>query len=57
MLIVSRVGASVLVIADIAGYLQTRCCFFLMNIHTKPRTIFFARVSILQSTGTIANLL
>jgi 6-phosphofructo-2-kinase/fructose-2,6-biphosphatase 4 len=27
------------------GYLQTRCCFFLMNIHTRPRTIFFARVS------------
>ncbi|RSH84266.1 uncharacterized protein EHS24_005780 [Apiotrichum porosum] len=27
----------------IEGYLQTRCCFFLMNIHTKPRTIFFAR--------------
>lgn len=26
------------------GYLQTRCCFFLMNIHTKPRTIYFARV-------------
>jgi hypothetical protein len=29
----------------IEGYLQTRCCFFLMNIHTRPRTIFFARVS------------
>lgn len=28
----------------IEGYLQTRCCFFLMNIHTRPRTIFFARV-------------
>ncbi|KAL1410010.1 hypothetical protein Q8F55_004012 [Vanrija albida] len=27
----------------IEGYLQTRCCFFLMNIHTRPRTIFFAR--------------
>ncbi|WWC72588.1 uncharacterized protein I206_106550 [Kwoniella pini CBS 10737] len=27
----------------IEGYLQTRCCFFLMNIHTKPRTIYFAR--------------
>ena len=31
---------------DIAsGYLQTRCCFFLMNIHNQPRTIYFARVS------------
>lgn len=29
----------------IEGYLQTRCCFFLMNIHTRPRTIYFARVS------------
>lgn len=28
----------------ITGYLQSRCCFFLMNIHTKPRTIYFARV-------------
>ncbi|KIR42374.1 6-phosphofructo-2-kinase/fructose-2,6-bisphosphatase [Cryptococcus deuterogattii 99/473] len=27
----------------IEGYLQTRCCFFLMNIHTRPRTIYFAR--------------
>lgn len=27
----------------IEGYLQTRCCFFLMNIHTKPRVIYFAR--------------
>ncbi|ORX41018.1 putative cytoplasm protein [Kockovaella imperatae] len=27
----------------IEGYLQTRCCFFLMNIHTTPRTIYFAR--------------
>ncbi|GFZ48093.1 hypothetical protein JCM24511_05841 [Saitozyma sp. JCM 24511] len=28
---------------QIEGYLQTRCCFFLMNIHTRPRTIYFAR--------------
>ncbi|KAI9637032.1 6-phosphofructo-2-kinase-domain-containing protein [Dioszegia hungarica] len=27
----------------IEGYLQSRCCFFLMNIHTSPRTIYFAR--------------
>ncbi|EAL23054.1 hypothetical protein CNBA5790 [Cryptococcus deneoformans B-3501A] len=27
----------------IEGYLQTRCCFFLMNIHTRPRNIYFAR--------------
>ncbi|KAK4688614.1 hypothetical protein P7C73_g1500, partial [Tremellales sp. Uapishka_1] len=25
------------------GYLQTRCCFFLMNIHNRYRTIYFAR--------------
>jgi 6-phosphofructo-2-kinase/fructose-2,6-biphosphatase 4 len=31
--------------ADKTGYLQSRCCFFLMNIHTTPRTIYFARVS------------
>lgn len=29
----------------VIGYLQSRCCFFLMNIHTTPRTIYFARVS------------
>lgn len=34
------------------GYLQTRCCFFLMNIHTKPRTIFFARVGGMSSQLT-----
>jgi 6-phosphofructo-2-kinase/fructose-2,6-biphosphatase 4 len=32
------------------GYLQTRCCFFLMNIHTKPRTIYFARVRLLSTS-------
>ncbi|KAH8089052.1 6-phosphofructo-2-kinase-domain-containing protein [Filobasidium floriforme] len=32
-----------IVIHRIEGYLQTRCCFFLMNIHNQPRTIYFAR--------------
>ena len=46
-----------------SGYLQTRCCFFLMNIHTKPRVIYFARVSMLPGdvrlhrlTISLANL-
>lgn len=29
----------------IQGYLQSRIIFFLMNIHNKYRTIYFARVS------------
>jgi len=32
-----------IVVNRIEGYLQTRCCFFLMNIHTQSRTIWFAR--------------
>jgi hypothetical protein len=42
--------------ADKTGYLQSRCCFFLMNIHTWPRTIYFARASCTSRTGaTVAD--
>lgn len=33
-----------LVINNIQGYLQSRIVFFLMNVHHKKRTIWFARV-------------
>lgn len=34
-----------LVVNNIKGYLQSRIVFFLMNVHHKKRTIWFARVS------------
>lgn len=34
-----------LVVNNIRGYLQSRIVFFLMNVHHKKRTIWFARVS------------
>ncbi|KAJ7211247.1 6-phosphofructo-2-kinase-domain-containing protein [Mycena pura] len=37
-----NVGEKIMV-NNIQGYLQSRIVFFLMNIHTKPRTIYFAR--------------
>nr|XP_018259740.1 6-phosphofructo-2-kinase/fructose-2,6-bisphosphatase [Kwoniella dejecticola CBS 10117]OBR81898.1 6-phosphofructo-2-kinase/fructose-2,6-bisphosphatase [Kwoniella dejecticola CBS 10117] len=40
---VMNVGERIELTRELLGYLQTRCCFFLMNIHTKPRTIYFAR--------------
>jgi hypothetical protein len=39
--------------ADRSGYLQSRCCFFLMNIHTRPRTIYFARVGLSTQSKTL----
>lgn len=33
-----------LVVNNIRGYLQSRIVFFLMNVHHKKRTIWFARV-------------
>ena len=38
-----NVGSQV-VINMIKGYLQSRIVFFLMNMHIRPRTIFFTRV-------------
>lgn len=32
-------------VSHINGYLQSRIAFFLMNLHVKPRSIFFSRVS------------
>lgn len=32
-----------IVVNNIQGYLQSRICFFLMNIHNQSRTIYFAR--------------
>ena len=34
-----------IVLNKIQGYLQSRIIFFLMNIHNRFRTIYFARVS------------
>lgn len=38
------VGRAVAV-SHIHGYLQSRIAFYLMNLHIKPRSIFFSRVS------------
>lgn len=39
-----NVGSQV-VVSRIHGYLQSRIAFYLMNLHLKPRSIFFSRVS------------
>jgi 6-phosphofructo-2-kinase/fructose-2,6-biphosphatase 2 len=39
---VTDVGNQV-VVANIRGYLQSRIAFYLMNLHVKPRSIFFSR--------------
>ena len=39
-----NVGAQVTV-NRINGYLQSRIAYYLMNLHLKPRSIFFSRVS------------
>lgn len=48
-----------IVVNRIEGYLQSRCCFFLMNIHNRYRTIYFARVgpqlAVLTSVWSIAH--
>jgi 6-phosphofructo-2-kinase/fructose-2,6-biphosphatase 2 len=41
---ITNVGSQVTV-CRIHGYLQSRIAFYLMNLHIKPRTIFFSRVS------------
>jgi 6-phosphofructo-2-kinase/fructose-2,6-biphosphatase 2 len=41
---VTDVGNQVIV-NNIHGYLQSRIAFYLMNLHLKPRNIFFSRVS------------
>lgn len=38
-----NVGSQVIV-NQIHGYLQSRIAFYLMNLHLKPRSIFFSRV-------------
>lgn len=38
-----NVGEKIMV-NDVKGYLQSRIVFFLMNIHNRYRTIYFARV-------------
>ncbi|CDO77087.1 hypothetical protein BN946_scf184473.g31 [Trametes cinnabarina] len=39
---IMNVGEKIMV-NNIQGYLQSRIVFFLMNIHNRPRTIYFAR--------------
>jgi 6-phosphofructo-2-kinase / fructose-2,6-biphosphatase 2 len=41
---ISNVGSEVTV-SRIHGYLSSRIAFYLMNLHIKPRSIFFSRVS------------
>jgi 6-phosphofructo-2-kinase/fructose-2,6-biphosphatase 2 len=42
---IKNVGSEVTV-SRINGYLQSRIAFYLMNLHLKPRRIFFSRVSL-----------
>ena len=44
---ITDVGNQVTV-CNIRGYLQSRIAFYLMNLHLKPRSIFFSRVSCLR---------
>jgi hypothetical protein len=41
---ITNVGEEV-TLSRINGYLQSRIAFYLMNLHLKPRSIFFSRVS------------
>lgn len=41
---IKNVGSEV-TLSRINGYLQSRIAFYLMNLHIKPRSIFFSRVS------------
>jgi len=41
---ITNVGNQV-TLCNIHGYLQSRIAFYLMNLHIKPRSIFFSRVS------------
>ena len=40
---IKNVGSEV-TLCHIHGYLQSRIAFYLMNLHLKPRSIFFSRV-------------
>lgn len=40
-------------LCHIHGYLQSRIAFYLMNLHLKPRSIFFSRVSLLSIMGIV----
>jgi 6-phosphofructo-2-kinase/fructose-2,6-biphosphatase 4 len=45
-IVVNRIEGGLALCSELtSGYLQSRCCFFLMNIHNRYRTIYFARVS------------
>jgi 6-phosphofructo-2-kinase / fructose-2,6-biphosphatase 2 len=37
-------------VCRIHGYLQSRIAFYLMNLHLKPRRIFFSRVSVMHDS-------
>lgn len=45
---IKNVGSQV-TLCHIHGYLQSRIAFYLMNLHLKPRSIFFSRVNIHNS--------
>lgn len=47
---IANVGNQVTV-GRIHGYLQSRIAFYLMNLHLKPRSIFFSRVGFFVPTA------
>lgn len=51
---ICNVGSQVTV-CKIHGYLQSRIAFYLMNLHIKPRSIFFSRVSPLHMVFSCAS--
>jgi len=40
-------------LSNIHGYLQSRIAFYLMNLHIKPRSIFFSRVGVLIGVSRV----
>ena len=44
-------------VSHIHGYLQSRIAFYLMNLHIKPRSIFFSRVRYLRLCLLISSCL
>lgn len=37
-----------LIVNNVQGYLQSRIVYYLMNLHNRPRTIYFARVNVVH---------
>lgn len=50
---IKNVGSQV-TLCHIHGYLQSRIAFYLMNLHLKPRSIFFSRVRLISLCASTA---